>query len=124
MAGTQRNLKRMSKPPPSIDYNPRELEAIRKAIHAEERARDPTSTAREFKAAAYTLSLVNDEERTRILKDHGGGKRRLEDVHPSLYVAVWSAANAVLEEQRRRSQADDDERFETAKPDGFDDANG
>lgn len=85
---------------------------------------DPTAEAREFKGAGYALSLVSEEERARILKEHGGGKRKLEDVHPSLYVAVWSAANAVLEEQRRREQAEDDKRFEASKPDGFDDANG
>jgi hypothetical protein len=78
---------------------------------------------RRYRRTAYALSLLSEEERARILKEHGG-VRRLEDVRSSLYVAVRSAANAVLEEQRRQKQAEDDERFEAAKPDGFDDAAG
>jgi hypothetical protein len=85
---------------------------------------DPTAEARDFRSARHALSLVSKEQRVRILKEHGGGKKRLEDVHPSLYVALWSAANAVLEDQRRLAQAESDRRFEEAKPDGFDDTTG
>jgi hypothetical protein len=71
----------------------------------------------------HKASRLPPAQVTRILEEHSGGARGLNNLHPDRY-AVGDAFNAALGEPGRRAKEKEDEDGKESEPDGFKDASG